>query len=266
VISAPDGAPRYDEASIGGVLDFVAVGDVMLDVRLPAPRPGTRLHTRVGAGAGGSAVKAACAAARLGARAAVVGAVGDDATGRAIAEELARLGVEALFSVIQARTGTTVYAGDAVVADRGANERAVFEELPEARVTLVSAYLPDPVLTVGLAHGLRAVDLQGVLADAPGADVVLGPDLDLDTLAPRHRVVCATLAEAGAEAVAAGHRARVRPRRVLAESPIGAGDAFAAGFLLALADGLALEECLRRGGASVEDAHAERQKRDARGE
>src|SRR5581483_723126 len=66
VISAPDGAPRYDEASIGGLLDSVAVGDVMLDVRLPAPRPGTRLHTRVGAGAGGSAVKAACAAARLG--------------------------------------------------------------------------------------------------------------------------------------------------------------------------------------------------------
>src|SRR6202012_988410 len=116
-----------------GVLDFVAVGDVMLDVRLPAPRPGMRLHTRVDVRAGGSAVNAARAAARLGARAAVVGAVGDDATGHAIAEELAGLGIEALFSVVREPTGTTVYAGDAVVADRGANERAVFEELPEAR-------------------------------------------------------------------------------------------------------------------------------------
>jgi len=251
VISAPDGAPRYDEASIGGVLDFVAVGDVMLDVRLPAPRPGARQHTRVAAGAGGSAVNAARAAARLGARAAVVGAIGDDLIGRAIAGELAHLGIEPQLAVVDAPTGTTVYAGDAVVADRGANELASFAELPDARVTLIAAYLPDPIRTVSLAHGLRAVDLQGVLADAPGADVVLGPDLDLDALAGRHRVVCSTLAEAGAEAVAGRERARARPQHLLDESPVGAGDAFAAGFLLALADGLELTECLRRGCEAV---------------
>jgi sugar/nucleoside kinase (ribokinase family) len=38
---------------------------------------------------------------------------------------------------------------------------------------------------------------------------------------------------------------------VLAASPVGAGDAFAAAFLLALADGTPLEECLRRGCAAA---------------
>ncbi|HEX3806323.1 MAG TPA: PfkB family carbohydrate kinase [Gaiellaceae bacterium] len=231
------------------MLDFLAVGDVMLDVRLPAAAPGTRLHTQVSVGAGGSAVNAARAAARLGARAAVVGTVGNDPIGRAIADELAAAGIEAHLAVADVPTGTTVYTGDAVVADRGANAKAAVSELPAARVTLVSAYLPADARTAALAaaHGLRALDLQGVLDDAPGAGVVLGPNLDLDTFVGGRRVVCSTLAAGGAEAIADGVRARVRPSRVLAESPAGAGDAFAAGFLLALAAGLPLEECLRRG-------------------
>jgi ribokinase len=251
VISAQCGAPRWPEASIDRVFDFVAVGDVMLDLRLPAAAPGTRQHTRIAVGAGGSAVNAARAASRLGARAAVVGTVGDDPVGRAIADELATEGIAAHFAVLDAPTGTTVYTGDAVVADRGANMLGAFAELPDARVTLVSAYLPDPIRTAELAHGLRAVDLQGVLADAPGADVVLGPRLDLDVLGPRHRVVCSTLEAAGAEAVAGRERARARPSRILDETPVGAGDAFAAGFLLALAAGRPLAECLQRGCGAV---------------
>jgi ribokinase len=231
------------------MLDFLAVGDVMLDVRLPAAAPGTRLHTQVSVRAGGSAVNAARAAARLEARAAVVGAVGDDPIGRAIADELAAAGIETHLTVVGVPTGTTVYTGDAVVADRGANAQATVSELPDARVTLVSAYLPADARTAALAaaHGLRALDLQGMLDDAAGADVVLGPNLDLDALAGQHKVVCSTLAANGAEAIADGVHARVRAGRVLAESPVGAGDAFAAGFLLALATGLPLEECLRRG-------------------
>lgn len=235
------------------MLDFVAVGDVMLDVHLPAAA-GSSTHGAIQSGAGGSAVNAARSAARLGARAAVVGAIGDDSVGRVITLELAASGIEALLDPVPgASTGVVVYGTGSVVADRGANAGFMPERLPEARVTLVSAYLPAAARTAALelAHGLRAVDLQGLLADAPGADVVLGPRLDVAALASRHAVVCSTLAADGAEAMRGDERARVRPPRVLEGSPVGAGDRFAAGFLLALADGLALEECLRRGCASA---------------
>jgi sugar/nucleoside kinase (ribokinase family) len=123
------------------------------------------------------------------------------------------------------------------------------ESLPEARVTLVSGYLPEETRSraLALARGLRAVDLQGVAGDGGGADVVIGPDLDLDAFATRHRVACATHGSEGAEAVADGARARAVPPRVLNGSPVGAGDAFAAAFLLALADRSPLEDALRRG-------------------
>jgi sugar/nucleoside kinase (ribokinase family) len=77
--------------------------------------------------------------------------------------------------------------------------------------------------------------------------VVLGPELDLDALAPRHRVVVSTRGAHGALAVAEGTRASATPPRVLRGSPVGAGDAFAAAFLLALADGVELAEALARG-------------------
>ena len=232
------------------MLDFVAVGDVMLDVRLPPAPPGTRQHTEIGVAAGGSAVNAALAAARLGARAAVVGSVGDDTLGDALAAQLAAAGVLSFLTRIDGlATGTTVYVGDAVVADRGANARAAIAEVPPARVTLVSAYLPTPAReqALRLATGLRAVDLQGVLVDEPAAEVVLGPDLDLEALAPAHDVVCSTLGPNGAVALARGERTAAAPSRVLDEPLVGAGDAFAAGFLLALAGGEPLTECLRRG-------------------
>jgi sugar/nucleoside kinase (ribokinase family) len=171
-----------------------------------------------------------------------------------IALELATSGIEAhLEPLAGTNTGVVVYGTGSVVADRGANAGFMPGTLPEARVTLVSGYLPAAGRTAALelAHGIRAVDLQGLLADAPGADVVLGPHLDVVALAPRHDVVCSTLAAEGAEAARGEERARVRPPQVLDGSPVGAGDRFAAGFLLALADGLELEECLHRGCAAA---------------
>jgi ribokinase len=232
------------------MLDFLAVGDVMLDVRLPASPTDAKQHGVISNAAGGSAVNAARAATRLGARAAVAGAVGDDTIGRVLELEIAEAGIEPLLDRIGASsTGTAVYSRDSVVADRGANAYWAPHALPEARVTLVSGYLPEAARTAALrlARGLRAVDLQGVLDDAPGADVVLGPRLDLDALAPTHRVVVSTRGAEGAEAVAAGSRASAVPPRVVTGSPVGAGDAFAAGFLLALVDGAPLEEALARG-------------------
>ena len=232
------------------MLDFLAVGDVMLDVRLPSSPIEARQHGVISNVLGGSAVNAARAAARLGARAAVAGAVGDDAIGRALEVELEAAGIESLLSRVEAAsTGTAVYSRDSVIADRGANALFVPDRLPEARVTLVSGYLPEGARrrALSLASGLRAVDLQGVLADATGADVILGPELDLDALASNDRVVVSTRGSAGAVAAAHGERASVAPPRVLRGSPVGAGDAFAAGFLLALARGIPLQEALVRG-------------------
>lgn len=236
------------------MLDFVAVGDVMLDVHLPGGPPVVRQHGVITSGAAGSAVNAARAAAALGARAAVVGAIGDDTVGKVVELEIEALGIEARLARVDASTtGTVVYGRDAVIADRGANALFMPEALPDARVTLVSGYLPEAARAraLELASGLRAVDLQGAIADAPGADVVLGPNLDLDLLAGSHTVVCSTLGPKGAVAARGAERASAVPPRVLDASPIGAGDAFAAGFLLALADGAPLEECLRRGCASA---------------
>jgi ribokinase len=236
------------------VLDFLAVGDVMLDVHLPAPPSATRQHGVITSTAAGSAVNAARAAARLGARAGVAGAIGDDTVGRVVELEIEALALEAhLERVGAATTGTAVYLRDAVVADRGANALYVPHTLPPARVTLVSGYLPEPARrrALELARGITAVDLQGALDDEPGADVVLGPDVDVDALAQRHDVACATLGAGGAVAVRGSERCEAPAERVLEASPVGAGDGFAAGFLLALADGLPLAECLRRGCAAA---------------
>jgi len=156
--------------------DFVAVGDVMLDIHVAsAPLDGI-LHAPIRVCSGGSAVNAARAAARLGARAAVVGGVGDDASGAAVRDELHREGIDALLQTCDAATGTVVYVATGVVADRGAN--AVFnpETLPAARVTLVSAYLDERAVSEALscASGLRAVDLQRPGLPVLDADVLLG--------------------------------------------------------------------------------------------
>jgi sugar/nucleoside kinase (ribokinase family) len=236
------------------MLDFLAVGDVMLDVRLPAAPASARQHGVISSVAGGSAVNAARTAVRLGAQAAVAGGVGDDTIGRVIELELEAAGIRPLLTRVDAAsTGTAVYSRDAVVADRGANALWRPESLPAARVTLVSGYLPEATRAraLQLASGLRAVDLQGVAGETAGADVVIGPHLDLDALGPRHRVACATRGAEGAEAVADGVRASAVPPRVLNGSPVGAGDAFAAAFLLALADGRPLAEALERGCAEA---------------
>lgn len=238
------------------MIDLLAVGDVMLDVLGPAAaaRP---VHAPLVVRAGGSAVNAARAAVHLGARAAVVGRVGDDPAGRAIADELRRSGIDARLEIdAKASTGTAVYLGEEVVADRGANARFSAGSLPPARVTLVSGYLPVTAIVDVLARasGLRAVDLQGVIHEAFAAEVLLGPGLDLEALADGRRVVCSTLGARGAIAVGNSERAHFEPAQALGHSPVGAGDAFAAGFLLALADHLPLAECLARGGLAVEYA------------
>lgn len=234
--------------------DFVAVGDVMLDIHVVTAPLDATVHEAIRVRAGGSAVNAARAAQRLGAHTAVVGRVGHDASGVAIASDLRRGGIDAQFEIdADAVTGTVAYIGTGIVADRGANAEFSPVELPDARVTLVSGYLDASAVgaALGLATGLRAVDLQHPGQSAFDADVVFGPELDVDDFSTRHHVVCATLGARGALAVRGTERVSVVPTRILAESPRGSGDAFAAAFLLALADERPLRECLELGCAAV---------------
>ena len=220
------------------MLDFLAVGDVMLDVHVPAPTS-ERMHAPVRICAGGSAVNAALAAAELGFTAGVVGAVGDDAAGRTIAAELG-----ALESHLQiaGSTGTTVYVGDAVVADRGANATFACDGLPEARVTLLSGYLSPEQLAAALPHakGFVAVDLQANHHELPHVDAVLGPGIDIH--AWDADIVVSTLGANGAIATG-GVRAASPPSH---GPQRGAGDRFAAAFLLLFAGGAPLQTCLQR--------------------
>jgi ribokinase len=237
--------------------DLVAVGDVMLDVHVATtPRDGA-VHEPIRVCAGGSAVNAARAARRLGARTAVIGRAGNDPAGAAIIDDLRRSGIDALLEIEDGSvTGTVAYVGQGVVADRGANAGFSPADLPAARVTLVSGYLDTSAVeaTLAQAHGLRVIDLQRSGRPAFDADVVLGPELDIDELARHHGVVCTTLGARGAIAVRGAERVEVTPSRVLAESARGSGDAFAAGFLLALADGHALRACVERGCEAALDA------------
>jgi ribokinase len=240
---------------------LVTVGDVMVDVvsdQLPAA--GERKHGTVRLRAGGSAVNAALAAAQLGAATQVVGRIGRDAAGDLVLSTLAGHGVDArLARDDELPTGTAVALQDAIVAHRGANARLAPDDLP-------SPLRGDALLVSGFAlfqNGSREAARTALERfDGPWTAVDLASprlaSLDFDA-----RVVFATEEEARAlrgfeqlfEIVcvknAAGARVHTADATIDAASsqvsetnPFGGGDAFAAAFLVSLADGAALDVAL----------------------
>jgi sugar/nucleoside kinase (ribokinase family) len=269
--------------------DFVAVGDVMLDGTLPEAVPGRRVHGRIDLRAGGSAANAALAAARSGARSAVVGRVGADPAGRLVGDALAEAGVEALLARdADAPTGCVIVVGTAIVADRGASVRLAPDDLPpaiEAGVVLVSGYslLQEPAEIAARAALARAqtewlavdaasarlVEAFGIdrffdataavdvlLANADEARALTGLDGEEAALelARRYRVACVKLGPDGAVAARGGEVARAAAAPTEPVDTLGAGDAFAAGFLLALSAGADLERSVAEGCRTAEDA------------
>jgi sugar/nucleoside kinase (ribokinase family) len=263
---------------------FVAVGDVMVDVvcsQLPAA--GTRVHANVTMRAGGSAVNAAAAAASWGASAAVIGRVGSDRAAELVAAELDELGIEAhLARDPDLPTGMAVSLGGdpsrpSVVAARGANARLSPEDIPdplEANALLVSGFA---LFQDGSAAGARAaldrfeggwigIDVSSpalapsaldlvldeggrrtvVLATAGEARAMTGeePEQAARTLASRFSVACIKLGEQGALAVAGDRVERRAVDPVARASPFGAGDAFGAVLLVAVAAGESLGSAL----------------------
>jgi sugar/nucleoside kinase (ribokinase family) len=236
---------------------LVTVGDVMLDVVADQlPVAGERAHGTVQLRAGGSAVNAALAASELGADTQVVGRVGRDPAGDMIVVTLDERGVDArLARDVELPTGTAIALADAVVADRGANARLSRDDLP-------SPLQGDALLVSGFAlfqDGSREAALAAL-------ETFDGEWTAVDLASPRlaradfeARVVFATPAEARAVP-----RLESRFEIVCVKddygvdrtSPFGAGDAFAAAFLVALAGGADPESA--RESARAEAARAAR--------
>lgn len=264
--------------------ELIAVGDVMLDGVLPAPVPGRRIHGRIELRAGGSAANAALAAVRLGARAAVVGRVGADAAGRLVADDLAAAGVEVLLARDEdAPTGSVVVlGGSSIVADPGASALLAPEDVPvplTAGAVLVSGYSllqsgSEPAARAAVeraqtawlavdaasANLITAFGIERFYAATAQVDVLLANAEEAFALTGlegeaaalelgRHcRVACVKLGGEGAVAATAGVTARAVVRPVEGgASTLGAGDSFAAGFLLALGSGAGLAVALQAG-------------------
>ena len=263
---------------------FVAVGDVMVDVVcLQLPPPSARVHAEVSMHAGGSAVNAAAAAVAAGSSAAVMGRIGSDPPGDLVAAELEMLDIEAhLARDQQLPTGIAISLGDdpsspSVVANRGANARLSPEDIPdvlEADALLVSGFA---LFQTGSSEAAQtALDRFGgswvgvdvssprlaaaerdfqfgeegrrtvVLATADEARTMTGqePEEAVRTLASRFSVACIKLGEQGALAAVGDLVERGVVDPVARRSPFGAGDAFGAALLVALAAGTPLGRAL----------------------
>jgi sugar/nucleoside kinase (ribokinase family) len=228
-------------------MKLVTVGDVMVDVvsdRLPGA--GERAHGSLRLRAGGSAVNAGLVARELGADVQVVGRVGRDPAGDLVVSALEARGIDAhLGRDDELPTGTAVALRDAVVADRGANARFSPEDLPsplQGDALLVSGFALFQEGSREAAHAaLERFDGNWTAVDLASPRLAR---LDFDA-----RVVFATEEEAKAVS-GLDERFEVVCLKddygVERTAPFGAGDAFAAAFLVAVAGGADVGDALVR--------------------
>jgi ribokinase len=238
---------------------LVAVGDLLVDVVV---RGGPGHAARVSLRPGGSAANVAVWAASLGARASVIGRVGDDVGGTALRAALGERGVEVLLTTAADEpTGTFVLLGNERFVDRGANATLRPEHLPErieADVVAISPYIA-PATAAAAVERARAGWVVALGKPLRGANGVVVSELEgaegVHVLAERFRLACVTFGALGAIAVLDGQETSVSAPAVEPKHDLGAGDAFAAALLVALARGeslpAALAEACRRGAEAV---------------
>jgi sugar/nucleoside kinase (ribokinase family) len=237
------------------------IGDLLLDVivRLDGPiAADTDAYGRTRVGAGGQASNVAAWVADLGGRSRVIAKRAADPAGRIVAEELARRGVELAGPEVGAGTGTIVSiatpdGGRAMLSDRGVCPSFTPGELDAASLegcdwlhvtgySLAQAPLSDTALAAAARAPRVSLDLSSTAAiEAAGVGRFrelaerVGPAL---VLANEAEAALVGRLEAETVVVKRGaHGCRVNGVDYPAHAAevvdgTGAGDAFAAGFLL----------------------------------
>jgi ribokinase len=253
------------------------LGDLLLDVivRLDGPiAEDTDTYGRTRVGVGGQAANVAAWCAALGDRARFLGKRARDPAGRILASELRERGVELAGPEVEAGTGTVVSIATpdgarTMLSDRGVSTEFAPEELDERwlegcdwlhvpgyslvrtplRETALAAAARVPQVSVDLSS-TAAIEEVGVAAFcatvatlrpqvvfANEAEAALAGDLSAPTLVIKRGAQ-------GCVVVTSDARTELASRETTVVDTTGAGDAFAAGFLLGGSD-LALDAAAR---------------------
>ena len=203
---------------------------------------------------GGKGANQAVAAARLGARVRFVGRVGSDDL---VLRSLEREGVD-VSGVVRddGESGVALILVEAsgdnvIVVAPGANRRLTADDLDvgEADAVMCQLEIPLEVVEIAAAHArffcLNAAPARGPLELEP--DLLVVNRYEYEQLGPRPGLVALTLGADGALLLDGGREvARARPPRVTAVDGTAAGDAFCAALVVALLNGAAQDDALRR--------------------
>jgi ribokinase len=249
-----------------------ALGDLLLDVivRLEGPiEPDTDTYGRTSVGAGGQAANVAAWAAALGGRGRLIAKRGRDVAGRVAAGELRARGVEVAGPEVERGTGTVVSLATpdgkrSMLSDRGVSPELSAGELDPSWLdgcdwlhvpgySLVRSPIAEAALAASRLAARVSLDLSSTAAVRElgverfrgraarlGASVVFANEEEAELVRPEAETVVVKLGARGCRVGGREHPAR--PAEVV--DTTGAGDAFAAGFLLGGAE-LALDAAAR---------------------
>jgi len=253
----------------------------MLDVIVRLEQPlahGDDVRAQTTAVAGGQAANVAAWAASLGAAARCIAKRGDDAAGELVARELAVRGIELVGPIAAGATGVVVSIVEngerSMASDRGVAPTLTADELDDAwldacDVLHLSGYalLREPIVDTALLaarvareRGARiSVDVAAwtevrafgpvrfrELLDTLAPDVLFATEAEWEMLGGAYLTAPTGVIKRGARGcivVTADARLDLAPLETEVVDTTGAGDAFAAGFLL----GGSLEDAARRG-------------------
>ena len=262
---SPGAAPGTGTRAGSGTDGLICVlGDAHIDVVVavsgpPAPETDTPASTLLSAG--GQAANVAAWVAALGGRSRLIAARGADAAARLVADELLRRGVEVVGPVLNGRTGVVVSLSGggtrSMLTDRGVGPLLSAGALDDRWLTGCAwLHLPayslvtEPVAGAALAAARAAagggarlsVDLSSTAALAGygvpafrallgrlSPDVVFGTEAEMTLLGPLAGPDLVVKLGAGGVRAAGRHYPAAATRAVDAT---GAGDAFAAGYLV----------------------------------